>query len=225
MAKPKKPTTPAVNTTTIAPTTIEGAVSSVILTLIALFKGEVFSPTTKVGDKEYLSGGALFGKMGVVKPSDKLGLRPIIDGIWGGNPPAGVDAGKVARLVAGIKKRFPDCIGVCYRPNFQWSAPQKGEKKMTFGLGRDWPLFQSRWESSYDITGTPHPEVVAPLYGVDEYGPLMTADYALHIAKEAKKHGMAITLPPKKGRGRHRDVSSAAETELQVDSVLAEFGL
>ena len=224
MSKAKKPV--AVVEPVAATPTIGGAVTVVVSVLIALLKGEIFSPTMEVNGVKYLSGGSLFRKVNIVKPEDKKALRPTIDGILAGGKVEGIDDSKMAKLVSAIKTRFPDIVGVCYRPNFQWSSPKAGETKMTYGLGRDWPLFQQRWEESAKLnSGSPNPEWVAIQYGTDEYGPLMSASYATHVASEAIKHGMSITPPVRKGRGRRRDVPSIASTSLNIDAVLSELGL
>lgn len=197
------------------------AVISVINAILDVLKGEKTlgsEPTIEIGGTKYISGSGLFRLLGLATQKDRLESQHTIDGVVNGTLSAGIDKTKWSQVAEMFRTRYG--TKVCYRPNFKWSAPKVGEKKMTFGLGDDWAKFYGLWNESIKLHGTPNPAWVAVQYGNDEYGAIMSESYALHIAKQAKENGLDITLPEKKGRGRRKDVPAIADVSLKVDDVI-----
>lgn len=208
-----------------APTTnnIGIAVICVVEAIVGVLRGKKTlgsEPTLEIGGTKYISGSGLFRLLGLATQKDRLESQQTIDGVVSGNiVPNGIEKDKWNKIAAEFRNRYG--TKVCYRPNFKWSAPKVGEKKMTFGLGDDWSKFYGLWNESIKINGEPNPAWVAVQYGNDEYGALMSESYALHIARQAKENGLDITLPEKKGRGRRKNVPLIADVNLEIDEVIA----
>lgn len=191
-----------------------------------------------IDGKLYLSGSRIFRELGIVKPDDKLIMRPLIEGVLNGTVEIPLPEGDeqlsriIPKVLLAIRAKFPGW-GVCFRPNFEWTKRVNRGGKARFGTGEDWPLLESRWiESATRNGGVPDPEWVATQYGSDEWGVIMTPEYALTRIREYNKDNPpGLPMPPDTGRGRRANVPSfaslgklakLADIESLADSILSD---